>query len=188
MGEWKPLLPWGGSTIIETVIGTVVAAGLRPIVVTGFRGDELGQALGLKEGILLVHNPAWEGGMLGSVVVGAEAVESEAFFVMPADMPGIGPRPFELLAAARKDRRPASPRDDETLFAAFEGRAGHPVLVPSSLRPALRKLDPTGRLRGFLMSLSWRLVETDEQSVLEDIDTAEDYRARLRSSPVRGFP
>jgi molybdenum cofactor cytidylyltransferase len=174
MGAWKPLLPWGQGRIIDAVLACIEAAGLRPIVVAGFRGEELRRHLEARPGLLVVDNPRWEAGMLGSVLRGALETRGEAFFVAPADMPGIPTGVFASLLAARFDG------GDETLFPACRGEAGHPVLIPRSLIPEMSRLDPGSKLRDFLRRGSWRLVETGEAAVLADLDTREDYERGLR--------
>jgi molybdenum cofactor cytidylyltransferase len=171
MGSWKPLLPWGRSTILETVLENVAAAGLEAIVVTGYRGDELHRLLEGRAGVRIVDNPDWAAGMAGSVLRGASSVLGRAFFVLPADMPRVTASVFAamLVAYHRGDGH-------ETLFAACDGRLGHPVLIPTSLVPALRKLLPEQGLRSFLISGAHRLVETKDPAIAEDLDTIEDYR------------
>jgi len=184
MGAWKPLLPWGGSTIIETIVNTVLEAGLRPIVVAGFRGGELRALLGGREGLLVVDNPDWEGGMAGSLLAGAGEVRGEAFFVLPADMPGVGAGIFRLLLAARLE----GAARDETLFASCRGQPGHPVLIPTALLPALGELEIGQRARDLLMARPHRLVETGDPAVLADLDTEAEYRAARPGAGPGGFP
>lgn len=183
MGDWKPLLPWGESTVIEAVVANALAAGLEVVVVTGHRGGELRELLDGMEGLTLVDNPRWKEGMLGSTQAGLAAlVESgrvgEAFFVTPADMPLIGPELYRQLAESFE----AGPGAGATCFAACEGRLGHPVLMPASFAPDLLRLDPGGKLRDFLMTRPWRLVETGDLATLADLDTPDDYR---RARPAR---
>ena len=42
MGTWKPVLPFGGSTIIQTVVTAALRARARVILVTGYRAEDLG--------------------------------------------------------------------------------------------------------------------------------------------------
>ena len=174
MGEWKPLLPWGEGRIIDAVLACVEAAGLRPVVVAGYRGEELRRHLEARQGLLVVDNPLWKEGMLGSVLRGALEARGEAFFVAPADMPGLRPGVFAALLAAFVEG------GAETLFPAYRGEAGHPVLISRSLIPEMGRLGPGSKLRDFLRRGSWRLVETGEAAVLADLDTREDYERGLR--------
>ena len=179
MGSWKLLLPWGHSTIIETVVSNVLAAGLGVIVVAGYRGAELHDLLDGRPGVTVVDNHNWEEGMAGSVAGAIASLRSaassgsagEPFLVLPADMPWVGPELIRTLLAAR------TANDHNTvLFAACDGRAGHPVLIPASLIPAIQQLPKGARIRELLMAQPFSLVETGDPAVLQDIDTPEDYK------------
>jgi molybdenum cofactor cytidylyltransferase len=175
MGAWKPLLAWGESTIIETVISSVLGAGLSAIVVAGHRGGELHALLDGRARIRVVDNPAWEAGMAGSVARGAECLSpATAFLVLPADMPLVGSIIIRKLLEAH-----AGEYTNTVLFAAFGGQPGHPVLVPAALVPAIRALPPMARIRDLLISGPHRLVETGDSSVLADLDAPEDYEKSL---------
>ncbi len=225
MGEWKLLLPWAASTIVETVVASAIGAGLEALVVAGYRGDELHALLDGRPGVRVLDNPEWREGMLGSIQCALGAVRGEAFFVTPADMPGIGPSLYRSIleaadrdasqdaaereassdAAEREASSDAAEREASSnaardgrlgalssgrwggiaYFAAFEGRAGHPVLVPSDRIVAMRGLGRGGKLRGFLQDGPWRLVETCDPAVLADVDTPEEYDASRQSLPTR---
>ncbi len=163
--------------MIETVIINAIASGLEAIVVAGFRGGELHSLLDGRPGIHVVDNPGWEEGMLGSILRGAGTVRGEGFFVLPADMPLVGVSVFKAMLAACGD-------GDETLFAACEGRLGHPVCIPISYLSDLRGLGPEARLRDFLLARDHRLVETGDSSVLRDLDTQDEYLGALKT---RGY-
>ena len=74
MGAWKPLLPWGGTTVCGAVVDTVLAAGLRPVLVAGYRARELFGAFADRPEVRLVENADWERGMLGSIRAGLSSL------------------------------------------------------------------------------------------------------------------
>jgi molybdenum cofactor cytidylyltransferase len=174
MGDWKLLLPWGKSTIVETVVGAVLEAGLEALVVAGYRGDELHALLDGRPGVQLVDNPEWRQGMLGSILSALDLVRAEAFFVTPADMPMIGSGIYRLLTA---EARSGAKSRSHAYFAACGGIPGHPVLIPRDRIPAMKALDRGGKLRPFLMEGPWCLVETGEAAVHADIDSPADFEA-----------
>ncbi|MFZ4614861.1 MAG: NTP transferase domain-containing protein [Rectinemataceae bacterium] len=181
MGAWKPLLAWGESTIIETVISSVLGAGLSAIVVAGHRGAELHALLDGHDRVRVVDNPAWEAGMAGSVARGAECLcPAAAFLVLPADMPLVGSIIIRKLLETH-----AGEYTDTVFFAAFRGRPGHPVVVPVGLVPAISALSPKARIRDLLMAGPHRLVETGDPAVLADLDSAADYATFLPVHTVR---
>jgi len=210
MGDWKPLLPFGESTIVETTIATALAAqvegGMRVLLVAGYRGDELHELFEGRPGVAIVDNPRWEAGMLGSIQAALPFVCSDRFFILHADMPLVPSAAFGLLYEANRAARGPrgyneGDRDDccecgergavregdvpagVPLFASFRGEAGHPVLVPATLIGDILGLDPAGRLRPFLLERGGRLVECGTRAVLADLDNRADYeRAKSERS------
>jgi molybdenum cofactor cytidylyltransferase len=117
--------------------------------------------------------------MLSSLKAGLRLVESERFFFIPADMPLVGPEIYLALAAVDA----AGP-----VIPTCGGRRGHPVLMPSSLVEAILGL-PDDRPLKALISASgptWR--EVGDDSILRDIDTAEDYAAARGGLPTCSPP
>ncbi len=202
MGECKPLLAWGGSTMAGAVIAAARSAGCRIILVTGCRGDRVRERLradlssqpdgmglagpdpvgpqlaGSEPGIEFVHNPDWEEGMTGSIQSALPFVKTDSFFIIHADMPLVESRVYRLLADDEGRRR--AEEAGIALFAAWKGRAGHPVLLPSSRIPAMLDLGPGARMRDFVEAGAHALVETDCEGVILDIDKPEEYAAALR--------
>jgi molybdenum cofactor cytidylyltransferase len=189
----KALLPFGGSTLVETSVVSALEAGCRVILVVGnmgavvdaiFRADAYVPAR--EDGrLLVVDNPLWERGMVGSIRAALPEVEGEAFFVALADMPFIEPEHYRALAAAWKARRAEG--GDGAIVAAHEGRDGHPVLLPSAWIPEILGLPDGERLRPFLSGKPLAQVETGP-GALRDIDTREDYALALKAckSPEAG--
>ena len=180
MGAWKPLLPWGGTTMCGAVVGTVLAAGLRPVVVAGYRGAELEAAFAGRPDVAVVLNGEWERGMLGSIRTGAEAVRRlgmesgtgapAGFFVVPADMPRVPAVAFARIGAALSAED--GPR---TVFASRGERLGHPVWIPDAFVAGLHDLDPDSRLRSYLLTLPWTRAEVADDGIFEDLDTPDAY-------------
>jgi molybdenum cofactor cytidylyltransferase len=178
MGAWKPLLPWRGTTMCGAVVDTVLAAGLKPIVVAGYRADELSAAFAARPDVLVVVNRAWEDGMTGSIAFGATFTRgAPGFLVAPADMPLLPAGAFKLVLEA------AARHADTTVFAARGSRLGHPVWIPASLATKLSELGPDSRLRDFLLKAAWISVQVDDEGIFADIDTPETYRAESLMTP-----
>jgi len=166
MGRWKPILPFAGSTIIETVVGTALRACARVILVVGHRGPELTALFRGVGGVFVVDNPRWEHGMLSSLQRGAEHVRTRRFFVALGDMPWVGVDAYQALAGA-----PAA----DVVFPVFDGIRGHPVLFHERVKDALRAADPReASMRGIAARFSAAEVAWGDRSILRDIDTMED--------------
>jgi molybdenum cofactor cytidylyltransferase len=204
MGGWKPLLPFGASTIVETTVEAALAAqvegGIRVLLVAGYRGNELRDRFEGRPGVVIVDNPRWEAGMLGSIQAALPFVGSERFFILHADMPLVPSSAFEVLCEASQGCGPgaggragnarggASGSADKDagvpLLASFRGEAGHPVLVPSTLIGEIMGLDPAGRLRPFLLERGGRLVDCGSRAVLADLDSRPDYEKALSERSI----
>ncbi len=169
MGEWKPLLPFRESTIIQNVVRVAFSACARVIVVTGYRGRELAALFDDTPGVTLAVNPHWELGMFSSIKIGAAEVDTERFFVALGDMPLIGPEVYGALLKA-----PAA----DAVFPAFGGKRGHPVLLNRTVRDAVLAADPvTGSMPAIISRFLVRELPWPDDSILRDIDTPEQFDA-----------
>ena len=180
MGEPKVLLPWDeGSTIIRQIVQTT--AGTRSfaemVVVTGQWDAEIRQQVdGLP--VRVVHNPLFdEGEMISSVQIGLRDLSPHlgAALVVLGDQPDLDSAVIlQVLAAYAKTQAPI-------IAPVFQGRRGHPVLFDRSLWHEILALPREAAPRDVLRAHSseTQLVEVDTVSILQDIDTPQDYdRAR----------
>jgi molybdenum cofactor cytidylyltransferase len=166
MCAWKPLLPFGGTTIIGTVVATALRACARVVLVTGHRGDELEALFAAEPRVLSVRNDDWPLGMFGSIQRGVKAIGTERFFVTLGDMPWITVDAYAALAAAPHA---------EVVFPTFGGRRGHPVLFDITIRDAVLRADPAcGSMRSLAGRLEVGELPWGDDSILRDIDTPGD--------------
>jgi molybdenum cofactor cytidylyltransferase len=183
MGDWKPLLPWGRTTMCGAVVDTALSAGLKPIVVAGYRARELVSAFGSRPGVLVVVNEAWELGMTGSIRCGASRIgEAPGFLVAPADMPRIPEAAFTLVIERALEAVAAG--TPLAVFAASGDKLGHPVWIPSSLLPGMASLDPGSRLREYLLTQAWTSVQVEDDGIFADFDTPDVYKAESLRLPI----
>lgn len=171
---WKPLLPFGSSTILETTVARALDAGLRVVLVVGFRGDELAERFSGAATVSVVRNPAWEAGLLGSVLAGFAAAEGELVFSMNGDKPLAFSRTYRLLQE-EAERRAASGGTVPPIFAAYRGKRGHPVLIPRAIALGASRLGPEGRMRDHLAAFGPIALECGDEGAVLDIDTEEEY-------------
>lgn len=178
MGAFKPLLPFGGRTVLETLIFTYRKAGVSDLlVVLGHRAAEVRPVLN-KLGVASVFNEHYPRGMFSSIQCGVRNLPPScgAFFLQPADMPGLQPETIRLLVAARGEK------DALVLHPCHEGRRGHPPLVSTSLVPAVLAFDEPGGMRTLLSRYQQKSlnIECGDPGILSDLDNREDYEAMLR--------
>ena len=174
MGKFKPLLPFGNQTVIESCVSNLRAANIAAIVVViGHRGEEVREQLKLAS-VAFVTNPNPDSEMSASILLGVDAVEeiARAVLILPVDHPATSPETIGLLI--EKWRGGAKLIQPE-----FEGKGGHPVLIDLSYRDELRRLDAASGLRGFFNKHRTDVLRlpVDSLFVARDMDTWEDYCA-----------
>lgn len=175
MGRPKALLPFEGSTFLETILATLAAAGIEePCVVLGGEREEIARAAPFPS-VTTVVNPDPDRGMLSSVRCGVDALppDAEAFLLWPVDHPAVRVETVRALADAYRRGRGAIVRPRH------EGVHGHPVLFASTLIPELLAADPSVGARAVVRAVPERVVEVEvsDRGVVTDVDTPDDYDA-----------
>ncbi|MDR1943446.1 MAG: NTP transferase domain-containing protein [Synergistaceae bacterium] len=187
MGECKALLPIGGTSALEIITGRLRDSGvIKFIVVTGGHEETVrSEALRLDCGT--VHNPAFKSGMYSSVLAGVKALEgdSEAFFLLPADIPLVKASTYKTLIDAFYE----SYESPNVVYPTFGGTRGHPPLIGREIIPnILNWRGPLG-LQGVLEQYARSVeVPTGDRSILLDMDTPEDYEKLKRYAVTEKVP
>ena len=176
MGSPKPLLDWGGRTLIEYQIAQLQQAGAAEIVaILGHRADEVKQAAE-QPGVRIVVNQRYAEGRASSLRAGAAAIDAaadDAVVVAGVDQPrpaGVIRRLVQELAAS----------GNRIVVPVHGGRRGHPVVVAGALLPELREVSEESQgLRAVLARHEADILEVpfDSTLVLLDINTLEEYEA-----------
>lgn len=179
MGAFKPLLPFGETTVLERSIALFRAAGIADIrVVIGHRADELLPLLARLE-VRPLFNGHYAQGMFSSVLAAAASLEAEdeAFLLLPVDFPLLQPESVATLLRAWQRGV------GKILYPTCRGRRGHPPLLATSYREAILAWPGHGGLRALLQQYQEDAmnIETGDEGILLDMDTPEDY-ARLRKA------
>jgi len=186
MGDFKPLLPLGNGMVIEQVVTTLQGAGIGDIrVVLGYRAQDLIPVL--KDlGVVWVINEEFQTEMLSSVKVGVNGLspDSEAFFVLPVDIPLVRPQTFHTLVDVfSKDR-------SRILYPTFLGKRGHPPLISRQYVNELMRWTGNGGLKGFLAQYDpvSQNVPVFDECILMDMDTPDHYGQLIARYESRGVP
>jgi len=180
MGAFKPLLPFGGATLIERVITAIREARVETIrVVVGWQGDRLIPVLE-RAGVPWVMNARYAEGMYTSIQTGVWSLpaEVEAFFLLPGDMPLVRSATLSRLVA-EWDVSPGG-----ILYPSRQGKRGHPPLLARVYVPEILAETPAGGLRALLArhAEDIRNVECNDPGILVDLDTPEEYQRGLRKT------
>jgi len=177
MGAFKPLLPFGRTTVIEACINYLTAGGAETIVVVvGHNAHEIRQHL-KNASVLFALNPDPSSEMGESIRCGVQALpaSASATLVAPVDYPAVPPDVVKTLIDEWKSNA-------ELVTPTWQGRGGHPVLVDLRWRHELETLDAAAGLKSFFQrhADAVRRVPVGSEYVARDIDTWDDY-ARLYS-------
>lgn len=178
MGRFKPMLPFGGKSVLAHVIGVWQEAGVRDIVVVGGWHRELTKACADECGAAFAENPKPEDGMFSSVAAGlASALElfpgDMWFGVQPVDIPLILPSTIAAAAGASLSSEAGY------LIPVCRGSQGHPPFL--SRKSALRALamKPERGLQSVLQGLLREDVPVDDPYIDLDMDRPADYDRAL---------
>lgn len=183
---FKPLLPLTETTIIERSIANFFRAGIHQVsVVLGHRADLLLPVLADLP-VCCVFNDRYAEGMFSSIIAGVQSLppDTEAFFLMPVDMPLVRSHTLRLLYRAfAKQKR-------DIIYPVFQGRRGHPPLISAKLIPEIMAGDKTFGLRPILAQYAADSLEIEvlDEGILHDADTPADYRTLVEFFHNRDVP
>ena len=186
MGEFKPLLPLAGDSVIGRVAVALHQAGVEDvIVVTGHRAAELMPEL-TRYRLRQAVNEGYEAGMYSSVQAGVRALAADAaaFFLWPVDVPLVRSHSLRLLL------RDFHQHGAAVTYPTFRGERGHPPLIAASLISMIRTQERPEGLRGLLaeQETAARDVAVIDEGVVADMDTPDDYVKLKEWSDNPGIP
>ena len=178
MGQNKLLLPFGGRTVIQCTLDSLIASRVvEVIVVLGSRAQEINQSIGGRRA-LVVLNPNYAQGMSTSLISGLGMVNSKARFVMAAlgDQPLITPRVYNQLIEA------ALGSDKGIILPVYKGERGNPIVISTRYRAEMLKQAGDVGGRELLKAHPEDVLEVlvDCEGVVVNINTKEEYEKRLK--------
>jgi molybdenum cofactor cytidylyltransferase len=179
MGRLKQLLPFGQKTVLETVVDTLLATSVAEIlVVLGHRAEDV-QAVLSGRNVSSTVNPNYEKGMFSSVLCGLDTLPQDADGMMM--LLGDQPQIRASVVNAVLDRFQVT--DKGIVIPEVQGHRGHPVIIDiHRYGPAIRSLDGAEGLKPVVRGFpdDTEIVRLDDESILRDMDTPEDYERELR--------
>jgi len=187
IGEFKPLLPLCGKTIIENTIDSMLIAGVSQIVlVTGYRADELERVINSRymgNTIICTRNPQYAStDMLASIKIGLQTMpECCAFFLLPGDMPVIQKETY--LAVYQQMMKSGK----AIVFPEYSGKRKHPPLIRFSFMDEILKYKGQGGLRELWSYHEQEIegVSVNDSGCWTDLDTYEQYIQCIDRFPVQ---
>lgn len=180
MGQFKPLLPVGGKSMIEQTISTFLQANISDIfVVVGNHADQIIGALQHMDVHFLYNASYATEDMLSSFQLGIDHIASytdaDAIFLLPADMPAVPP------AILLQLRRCMELTDADLVFPSRDMRRLHPPLLHRRCFGAVTGYAGEDGLRGAFRELGGLIayVPTNDRGCGLDVDTPDDYQQLL---------
>lgn len=180
MKQAKMTLAYKDSTVLGTVLTALYSAGVNPlIVVIGGAKDAVEKALSdLPFEVICTYNPEYEHTeMLDSLQIGMQHLpdDTDAFLIVLGDQPQIQ---AEVVRAMVQEYESTG---QTLLIPSYRMRRGHPWLVGKAHWQSLRDLQSGQTMRDFIQRHQNQIhyLVVDTPSILEDMDTPEDYQRAI---------
>jgi len=196
MGQLKQVMPWGGGgTVIGAVLQRLQQVGdlFEIVVVTGREREQVearvAEALAAAPRptaapVRTVFNPKFaQAEMARSVQTGLDALPDDtlAALVVLGDQPQV--RPAVIAAVLQRWRETQAP----VVAPFYQGQRGNPVLLDRVVWPLVRALPDSANPREIFQAAGrMERVELQDDTILRDLDTPEDY-AREFADSTRGI-
>ena len=183
MGQPKALLRINKMTFIHHIIECVESAGLQNnVIVLGFEPKKIQHSLVDFSGTVIV-NDQWEQGQLTSIIAGINSITSKkciGAMICPVDHPCITSELVKKLFEVSLQHK------GMIIIPVYQGKRGHPVIVPSELFSEICSASLQVGLRQVIHAHEQEIitVPTDEQGILVNIDTPEDYQKYIGESLI----
>ena len=181
MGSPKALLKVGDTIFVRHIVDVLRSAYVQDIVIVlGAEADLIKKSLDGMD-VSVAINTEWKSGQLSSIIKGIDSFPRsgiEAVVICPVDHPMVSCRLItDLLQAFRKSKK-------NIVVPAHKGRRGHPVIFSSGMFDEIRNASLDIGMRQVLRDHPGDVyeVETDEEGVICNIDTPEDYQSVLHSN------
>jgi molybdenum cofactor cytidylyltransferase len=174
MGQPKMLLPWGNGTVLTHVVSVFQKAGLEDILVVTGGAREQVESLVSGFNVRTVHNQDYSNGeMLSSIQCGIRTLtnQTQGMLIGLGDQPQVQEGSVRMVCDAFRESK------SNLVLPSYQMRRGHPWLVARPLWDGILEMRPPQSPRTFLNVYSSEIeyVEIDNSSILEDLDTPEDY-------------
>ena len=173
MGAFKPLLPFGHQTVIESCIDYLHRGGVETIVIVlGHRASDLRDRLShLSVQFALNRDP--DSQMSASITAGLQEVcTARAILIALADHPAVPPSVVSRVIDEWQNGA-------KLVIPTWQNRGGHPVLIDLQYREELQNLDPNLGLKALFQAHSTdvKRLPVDSPFIARDMDTWDDYVA-----------
>ena len=175
----KMTLPVPGVPLLRRIASTLVNSEVGEIVAVLGHGEQIARALLADLPLRLVTNERYREGQMTSVHCGLEALSEpcKGIMVCLSDQPLLRVEDIDGLVHAFEQQRPGS-----VLIPAWQGQRGNPVILAHEHRDAILAGGPGLGCRRYIDAHPQLVVwqEMDNDHVVFDLDTPEDYQRMLQ--------
>lgn len=189
MGQPKLKMPWGELTVVEQVVAAWRRSDVNHVVAV-VRSDDVELArLCDQAGAMVVVPATPPPEMKDSVSAALDAIatrfdpsDDDVWLLAPADMPRLSAVVINALLDAHRLSHPAilvpthAPETRGPAGPDLPAKRGHPVLFPWPLARDVARLSADEGVNALLTREPVRELAVAEPSILDDLDTREDYR------------
>jgi molybdenum cofactor cytidylyltransferase len=163
LGRNKMSILFKNKPVIQHTIEHMQSVCHHIYVVTGFYHEEIMKILDKIDNVQVVFNAEYEKGMFSSVQCGV-ACTNHDFFIIPGDYPMVQKKVYQQILLGTKGIRVPS----------FSFKLGHPIYLKKTYKEALLETKHTN-LKSFRNAYDYEIIEVDDDGILFDIDTIEDF-------------
>ena len=184
IGKNKALLPWGTSTLIETIVSIVSTVCDDVIVVSNIPLPMLAESVRVIPDIIPGKGP------LGGIYTGLQYAKYDCAFVTACDMPYLVPDAISYLFDESPGWDSVMPSSDgyfEPLFACYSNSC-LPVIESMLAINQLRVDEMLPKIRCRLIEQHNFRVFDPELNLFKNLNTLDDYEAALRFNSITRTP
>ena len=179
MGVQKLLLPFAGSTVIETVIKNMYVGGLCPIIAVFSRevADEVQER---PEWLRIGINNAPERGQSSSLAIALDMLpDDEDFCIMLGDLPFVGQKEIKTL----RECFSSIPADKTVFTPCRNGVFGHPMFYRAIWKNRFKTAQGDAGGKNILMDYKDEIITSETPDChFRDIDTPDDYKNLVKKN------
>ena len=175
----KLLLPIGGEALLVKLVASVCASDVgQVLVVIGHEAEKIRRELN-ELPLNFVYNPNFSEGMTTSIKYGVKAVshECDGLLICLGDMPFINTSEINKLIHAYVKNRIKG--EGLIVVPVFKRQRGNPVLFSIEFRNDILEHKKESGCKEVIMKNSDSVmeIEMDDENMLLDVDTMEDYQS-----------
>jgi len=192
MGQAKLRMPWGSTTVVEHVIAAWRRGGVDQVLAVVRSDDSKLARLCQQAGAIVVQPETPPPEMKDSIAAALAEVATRfqprldaVWLLAPADMPRLS---SDVIVTLLDEHQVACPEILVPTYRPAIGRSvprepivkrGHPVLFPWRLAQDVNQLSEDEGVNALLAREPVREVAVEQPSILDDLDTKDDYRRLL---------